>query len=70
MELITYTQLQHKTQMKHRRHVEQKKKKKITGPLILETFFFYHKSVDSTILNSDRPVGITALILLNETQNS
>lgn len=31
---------------------------------------FYHKTVDSMILNCDRPVGITAHILLNKTQDS
>ena len=31
---------------------------------------FYYKTVDSMILKCDRPVGITALILLNKTQDS
>ncbi len=31
---------------------------------------FYHKTVDNMILNCDRLLGITALILLNKTQDS
>lgn len=31
---------------------------------------FNHRTVDSMILNCDRPLGVTALILLNKTQDS
>lgn len=36
----------------------------------VETSTFYFKTVDSVILNCDRPLGVTTLILLNKTQDS